>query len=155
MKIQYLDPFKESSYNIFQMFQINVQFGNHTLREASISGKEIMVVVGVTGAIRGQIYLGLSKEFALKVVSAMMGGAIVTELDSMAQSAVSELGNMICGNAITVFSKDGLSLDITPPTVIAGNGMQVTARKMSVLSVPVQLDGIDGMEISIALEGES
>ncbi len=44
-------------------------------------------------------------------------GMPVTELDDMATSAISELGNMIMGNAATIFSTKGIVIDITPPTV--------------------------------------
>ncbi len=47
-------------------------------------------------------------------------GMPVTELDDMAMSAISELGNMIMGNAATIFSTKGIVIDITPPTVCRG-----------------------------------
>ncbi|WP_373229194.1 chemotaxis protein CheX [Cohnella sp.] len=152
VKAQHINPFLESTRNVFGMFQMSVQIGSPSLQESPFSGKDILTMVGVTGVIRGQIYLGLSLASALKIASVMMGGAIVTEFDSMAQSAVSELSNMICGNALTVFSQEGIVLDITPPNLIVGQGMQVAAVKMGVLSVPIHLDGMDGVEMNIALE---
>ncbi len=152
VKAQYINPFLESTSNIFGMFQMSIKKGSPSLRESPFSGKEILTMVGVTGVIRGQIYMGMSMACALKIASVMMGGAAVTEFDSMAQSAVSELSNMICGNALTLFSTAGILLDITPPTLIVGHKIEVAAVKMNVLSVPIQLDDIDGMELNIALE---
>lgn len=152
MKAQHINPFLDSTSNVFGMFQMSIQIGSPSLKESPFSGKDIMTMVGVTGVIRGQIYLGMSQECALKIASVMMGGAVVTEFDAMAQSAVSELSNMICGNALTQFSQEGIVLDITPPTLIAGYKIEVAAMKMSVLSVPILLDGLDGLEMNIALE---
>ena len=47
------------------------------------------------------------KSVALKLVSAMMGGYAIAEMDEMGQSAISELGNMISGNASTILYNQG------------------------------------------------
>jgi chemotaxis protein CheX len=91
------------------------EVGSPSLRDSLFSGKEILTVVGITGQIRGQMYLGISKRSTLKMISIMMGGASVSAFDAIAQSAISELSNMIAGNAMTRFANEGISLDITPP----------------------------------------
>ncbi|WP_081413210.1 chemotaxis protein CheX [Aneurinibacillus terranovensis] len=152
MKLMYINPFLESTSYIFGQFQLSCQVGNPILQETPFSGKEILTVVGVTGEIRGQIDLGIPMASALKIVSKMMGGVDVPSFDSMAQSAICELSNMICGNAITRFSKEGILLDITPPTLILGNKMEVAAVKMRVLSIPVLIEGMESLEMNIVLE---
>lgn len=59
---------------------------------------------------------------------------------------------MICGNAITRFSKEGILLDITPPTLILGNKIEVAAVKMRVLSIPVLIEGMEALDMNIVLE---
>ena len=56
----------------------------------------------MTGQMEGDIVFGLHETVALKLVSAMMGGYPIAEMDEMGQSAISELGNMISGNASTI-----------------------------------------------------
>ncbi|WP_219644414.1 chemotaxis protein CheX [Cohnella sp. CFH 77786] len=153
MEEWHLKPFQESANNVFGMFQLSPQIGSPSKRETAFTGNEILTVIGVTGDLRGQVYLGMSTAAAMNIASVMMGGAAIAEFDAMAQSAVSELGNMICGNAaIALYSKEGLSLDITPPTLVAGSGMEVSAVKMNVVSIPIHLEGMDGMEMNLALE---
>lgn len=152
MKVIYINLFLESVNYILESFSLSCQVGSPSLRESPFSGKEILAVVGVTGEKRGQIYMGLPKVTALKIVSKMMGGTAVTEFDSMAQSAISELTNMICGNAMTRFSKEGILLDITPPTLILGSQMEVAAVKMRVLSIPIDIDRMNAFEMNVALE---
>lgn len=153
MKVMYINPFLASTSYIFEKFQLSCKVGNPILRDTPFSGKEILSVVGVTGAIRGQIYLGIPMASALKIVSKMMGGGVdVLNFDPMAQSAISELSNMICGNAITRFSKEGILLDITPPTLILGNNIEVAAVKMRVLSIPVFIEGMEALDMNIVLE---
>lgn len=47
-------------------------------------------------------------------------GMPVSEFDDMARSAISELGNMVMGNAATILSNNNVMIDITPPTIITG-----------------------------------
>jgi len=152
VKVIYINLFLESVNYILESFSLSCQVGSPSLRESPFSGKEILAVVGVTGEKRCQIYMGLPKVTALKIVSKMMGGTAVTEFDSMAQSAISELTNMICGNAMTRFSKEGILLDITPPTLILGSQMEVAAVKMRVLSIPIDIDIMNAFEMNVALE---
>jgi chemotaxis protein CheX len=152
MKVMYINPFLEATTYILGQFQLSCNVGSPSLRETPFSGKEVLTVVGVTGEMRGQIYLGIPMSSALKIVSMMMGGADVQDFDPMAQSAISELSNMICGNAMTHFSKEGIILDITPPTLILGNKVEVSAAKMRVFSVPVLIEGTDSLEINIVFE---
>ncbi|RUS42218.1 chemotaxis protein CheX [Cohnella sp. AR92] len=152
MTTQHIDPFLESASSILGMFQFAPQIGESTKQEKPLTGKEIITVIGVTGHLRGQVYTGMSTDDALRIVSGMMGGASVTEFDDMALSAISELANMICGNAAIHLSQTGVTLDISPPTVITGSGIGVMASKMNMTSVPIHMDGMDGLEICLALE---
>ena len=61
-------------------------------------------------------------------------------------SAICELGNMIMGNAATIFSTKGIGIDITPPTVCVGN-MTITSTASQNISVPLVLN--DGRQIEV------
>ena len=74
------------------------------------------------------IVFGLHEEVAIRVVSAMMGGYSITAMDEMSRSAISELGNMISGNASTMLFNQGVRVDITPPKLMNSGG--VSARNL-------------------------
>lgn len=152
MKAMYINPFLKSACYIFEQFQLSCKIGSPTVLPTPFTGKEVLSVIGVTGKIRGQVYLGITMPSALKIVSTMMGGASVTEFDEMGQSAISELSNMICGNAITRFSEEGISLDITPPSLIIGKKMEVATVNLRVLSIPIHIDGLDSLELNIVFK---
>jgi Predicted inhibitor of MCP methylation, homolog of CheC len=152
MTTQYIHPFLESASNILGMFQFSPRIGEAAEQAKPLDGKEVITVIGVTGHLRGQVYTGMSTADALRIVSGMMGGATVAEFDDMALSAISELANMICGNAAIQLSQGGVALDISPPTIITGSGLGVAASRMKTVSVPIHMDGMDGLEICMALE---
>jgi chemotaxis protein CheX len=148
----YINPFLKSASYVFEQFQMPCQIGNPSIKSSPFSGLEVSTIVGITGDIRGQMYLGGSMSSILNIVSAMMGGVQVSTLGSLEQSAISELANMICGNAMSFFSNDGISLDITPPTLIMGKQIEISAGKMSVLSIPIILNLTNQIEMNIVFE---
>lgn len=110
-------------------------------------------MIGITGEMKGQVLMAFSYANALNVASRMMMGMPVTELDDMATSAISELGNMIMGNAATIFSTKGIVIDITPPTVCQGS-MTITQTYAQNICVPIQAgDGLS-LELDIAIKTE-
>lgn len=152
MKALHINSFLESTTYIFGQFQLSCELGKPTLRDTPFTGKDILTLVGVTGEIQGQIYMGIPKASALEIVSKMMGGYPVSGFDSMAQSALCELSNMICGNAMTLLSNQGILLDITPPSLIFGNMIEVSAVKMQVLSIPILFKDMESLEMNLVLK---
>lgn len=153
MKAIYINPFLKAASYVFQQFQLPCQVGTPSIKSSPFSGLEVLTVVGITGDIRGQMYFGGSTSSILQIVSAMMGGAHVSSLGSLEQSAISELANMICGNAMSYFSQEGITLDITPPMLIIGSQFEVSAVKMQVLSIPIKLEQNNQLEMNIVFEG--
>jgi len=66
---------------------------------------------------------------AIRIASVMLDQPVKV-FDQLAVSAIAELGNMTCGNALMHLAEAGFDCDITPPTVVRG---QV---KISMLSLP-------------------
>jgi chemotaxis protein CheX len=148
---KYIHPFVEATEYIFQQFNLPCSFGEPRLMDSSVKGKDIYSVLGVTGALRGQVYIGFSKYTALDIVSAMMGGMPIHELDAMGQSALAELSNMICGNATTRFSADGFILDITPPSVVIGKDLEISSSKVDFITITLHVAGMDGIELTLGM----
>jgi chemotaxis protein CheX len=152
LKAAYINPFLKAASYVFEQFHLPCQIENPSIKGSPFSGLDVLTVVGITGDIRGQMYLGGSMSSILNIVSAMMGGAPVSSLGSLEQSAISELANMICGNAMSFFSQEDISLDITPPTLIMGKQIEISAVKMRVLSIPIILNSIDQLQMNIVFE---
>jgi len=72
-----------------------VKLGSISLKNSPYASDNIVILVGLTGKIRGQAIFSMNKNVALTAASGMMGGLNLTELDEMSKSALSELTNMI------------------------------------------------------------
>jgi len=83
-------------------------------------------------------------------VSAMMGGYVISEIDEMGRSAISELGNMISGNASTILYNQGVRVDITPPKLIQ-SAQSAGFNATQALTIPLIMDGIGELDIQVLI----
>lgn len=119
MKAEVINPFLESARTVIeQVIQVSPSTGNLGIKEIELIDNHIWIQVGMTGQLSGNIIFGIAEQVALRMVSIMMGGYVITEMDEMGQSAISELGNMISGNASTILYNQGVSVDISPPQIM-------------------------------------
>lgn len=106
---------------IFPMFGLAHRFMCELSESTLNSTEHVNVLIELTHGLKGSIILGLSKEAALEIVSGLMGGMEITELDEMGQSALSEFMNMLSGNAIgKAASEVNKLIDISTPTISSG-----------------------------------
>lgn len=148
MKAEYINPFLESAKNVIeQVVQIKPATGVPGLKPFVIVDNYIFIQIGINGQMQGRVVFGISVPVALKMISAMMGGFIISEIDEIGRSAISELGNMISGNASTILYNQGVHVDITPPTFI--NTADVTLSAAKALTIPLIMEGIGEMDIQV------
>lgn len=104
----------------------------------------VLINLSMVGSLRGVIMIGMDLDSAKRFASKMMMGMEVNEFDQLAQSAVSEMGNMVCANACTQYSKIGVTgLDISPPTLMIGQGGQATLPVPQTIVIHFLVDGIE------------
>jgi len=150
VKAEVINPFLESARTVIQqVVQVSPSTGSLGVKEIQPVEDHIWIQIDMTGHFSGMVIFGLQEEVALRIVSAMMGGFVLTEMDEMGRSAISELGNMISGNASTILSNQGYDVDITPPKVIQSEGGQAAPRKA--LCIPLVMDGIGELDIQVMI----
>lgn len=76
------------------------------------------VFVGITGDIKGKLVL-IGEQNLFSSLGEIMFGVPVQ--DEMLLSFSGELGNMIAGNLSTHITNEGVSIDITAPSIITGD----------------------------------
>ncbi|MBJ6363837.1 chemotaxis protein CheX [Paenibacillus sp. GCM10012307] len=151
MKAEFINPFLESARTVIeQMIMIRPETGELRIKDVRMVEGHIWIHIGMSGQIDGEVIFGLSESVALKMVSAMMGGFVITEIDEMSRSAISELGNMISGNASTILFNQGVKVDITPPKVLS-NVQAADALPPRALTIPLIMDGIGELDIQVLI----
>lgn len=148
MNIEYINPFIEASQSVIKMMlNVDAKMGKVYVKKTHKMSNNIAIFVGLTGKIRGQVVFCMSSETACYIASKMMGGFDMPELNEIAKSAISELTNMILGNTATILYSKGIGIDITPPSFVMGENMQVSSSKATTITVPLIIDPDEGTKI--------
>lgn len=143
MNVKILNPFLEAAAEVVAAeCKTSVERGNLTLHKSSMTADEVTVLISLIGKIQGVALYGMSIQTGLGLVSRVMGQTF-TEFDSLAQSGVAELGNVISGCATVKLSQAGYVADISPPTLILGKGLTVSTLDFPRIVVPLTTEAGD------------
>lgn len=152
MNVEYINPFINVSINLVQMVcNVKADRGQIFIKNSTFMAENVVIIIGIAGEFKGQVFFSMNESTACKIASAMMFGMEVNALEDMAKSAIAELGNMIMGNVSTEFSNSGIKIDITPPTVLVGSDIAVSTKGVKTICVPLILENIGKIEIDVAV----
>jgi chemotaxis protein CheX len=119
-----------------------VKYGVRTVRRKAVEcHKELFLrydvttLIGISGDARGNIAYSFSNDTAKNIASSMLMGTNVTHLDEIAQSAITELTNMMTGNATIKMSEHQAIVDITPPSLLIGKNTRFYLNFPNIYSV--------------------
>jgi CheY-specific phosphatase CheX len=99
---------------------------------------EVNVIVGFTGAVQGQILLGMTRQAACAMASVLLMEEL-TEWGEMATSGMAEIANIVAGGCATSLHQKGWPSNITVPSVIAGEKVQISWPNLFVLETTLNL----------------
>lgn len=150
MDVKHINPVIESISNIMPQ----LGFPEVSKKGVSVKGKDIdspgvVIIIGLIGDVKGNIIYGLSIDDAKKVASQMMMGMPVDDFNEMAQSAISELVNMLTANVATNYSRDNINVDISTPTLVQGE-FTANASTDKVICIEMDVNGIN-LHVNISL----
>lgn len=150
MKAEYANVFIRSATTVFSQ-EIHVALSRKALsrKNAPVPGLPICIVIGITGAIRGQVVYSMDTDFAYQVTKAMVPYKLPTELRKLTNSAVSEVANMITGQASIALAGENKLIHLTPPAVFTGRDMQVDFLSIPTICLSL-ISEIGSLEINIA-----
>lgn len=153
MNVEYINPFIQGTQSVLKnVCNEETTLGKIYLKTSPYTGETISIIIGVTGDIKGQVIFSLNVVSACSIASKMMMGMPVPEMDELAKSAISELTNMILGNTATLFYNGGINIDITPPSLLMGQNIQISTTKTQTICIPLQLSDGNNFEIDVSLQ---
>ena len=119
-----------------------VSTGTPKLVTTPIVQPEMGVLIGITGQVRGRLFVEAKHTVFASIAEAMFGMQLEGD---MLESFVGELGNMIAGNMSTLVSQESINIDITPPTVLVGQ-TKLSGYETAIV-IPVQLESNDELRV--------
>lgn len=149
--VRHINPFLQSSISIVEsVTTMKLTVSKPEKTDFLFKDTTYAIQVGVVGEMKGQVVLAMNDKHAKIIASKMMFGMPVEELDDMSKSALNELSNMIMGNTATIFSTQGILIDITPPLAVYGRDLKLTTD-VEGLKVPLLFEGEEYLSLYICV----
>ncbi len=153
LDLSMVNPFLGATFEVFkQLFNVDLTKSGISMKKAPSATNEVAIIVGITGATHtGVMVLSLKKYTAIKMVRILYPDMQINEKDEEFSDALGEIANIISGNAMNQFSKNGMSLNITTPSVIVGQAFEVHLLDQTTLSTEMQ-SPFGVLEINVAIK---
>lgn len=153
MDAKLVNPFIEALTAVMPQMGFDVPVRSKMeVRTNMVESNGVSVIVGFTKEIRGNVVYNMTEEAARFIASKMMMGMPVPVFDDMAQSAISEMSNMLTANAATNITALGYDVDISTPSLSIGAGFNIKISQEQYLAVEMDLGG-QMIELNIAVQG--
>lgn len=133
MDLNLLTPFIDSTCSILgEMAGIELsQTDQAQNQEGAIDSFGVASILSFSGKIKGRFVLDMTPELAEQAARTMLGELDPNERIRMMAAAVSEINNIICGDANTALNNNyGYNLRLVPPIVFTGKGMTVSVAQI-------------------------
>ncbi len=127
MKMELIQPFINAADAVLsQTLQCPTRIGDVAMEEEAYRRKGMAATVVIQGDIEGRVIFDIEAPTATRVASALAGSEL-QENDDLVRETVSELANLVIGNAVTTLNDQGFRFKINPPQVhSADQGMKST-----------------------------
>lgn len=126
MDVKIINPFLVAAIHVLKtMANIEPTPGKPFLKKEARALGDVSAVLGITGDARGSMAITFT-ESCIKAIVSNLFGTPITEFNEEVTDAVGELANMICGDARRRLGEQGIALQASIPTVIAGKDHSIT-----------------------------
>jgi chemotaxis protein CheX len=126
MDVNLINPFLDGTVSVLKtMAFVEPKAGKPFWKRNENAIGDVTGIIGMTGAAKGSLALSFSEECILKIVSNMLGEEY-TSINGDIRDAVGEITNMISGAARQDLEKLGYMVTAAIPTIISGNGHQIS-----------------------------
>lgn len=116
MSNDFVNPFYVATREVFRlMLDLEIQRGADQLKQDGLENKKARVSIGIVGDLEGTIYYSFPESMTLEMVR-IMSGMEMEVVDDFVTSALSEIVNIISGNAMSNLFENNYTCDILPPT---------------------------------------
>ena len=119
MRMELIQPFIGSLDAVLaEMMKTPAKIVDLTMEEEGYRRKGMAALVRFQGEIEGRIVLDMEPSAAAQVAGFLAGGE-VDPSESIVPEAVSELANMVIGNAVTQLNDRGFQFKVHPPEALS------------------------------------
>lgn len=155
MKAEHANIFIRCAVEVFQK-EMGLKLTRNELakKESPMPSLPVSIILGITGPLRGQVVYAMDENFAYRVARAMLPNRLPAEVRKMVNSAVSEMANIITGQASIALAGESDTIHLTPPAVMLARDLRIDFLDLPTIALRL-ISEIGLLEINIALTGEN
>lgn len=154
VQAKYFSPFFKYFYKrVREILPQDVQsvVDDFVIRDEPFTQCDINVVISISGVFAGRSVMGMDTRVALELAE-IVSGQPIDSFEKDAQSVISELMNIIVGNAV---SELGLTIDqikFTPPTLFYSRAVKTRVSESGFTLMRQMKTGWGKIEFNLSLE---
>ena len=146
MRYEYIDPLVASTKKVLvSVMNAEITRGEIALVKGDVLGGDVSILISLRGDSDGHIIVNLDRETAARICG-VMNGPVPDDSTSFDVDTISELSNMIAGNAASSLNDLGFDFAVYPPCVMTADEIGRRTEGVEVFRVPI---GTPCGEISI------
>ena len=150
MRAEFVNPFLQAASEVLETeLGSEPTCGAVGLQNSAYTTEEVTAVVQVSGSITGLVLYGMPEKTARAIVGHLQGSPCEL-FDTLAQSGISELGNVITGRATTLLEGAGFPTRLASPQLVLGRGRMVSQFDQQRLVIPLDT-ALGPINIEVAL----
>ena len=151
MKVEYANIFILSAVDVMlKEAKIHLSRKDLVRKDAPVPTRLVSIIVGITGFIRWQIVYAMDQSFAYGITRAMLPDRLPVDSKMLVNSAISEIANIITGQASIHLAGSMEKLCLTPPVVLMASDLTLDFLSIPTICLSL-LSEIGILEINIAL----
>lgn len=136
MRLDYIDPFIESArYVLSEISRLEIKWGELSLKPAPTPTKDTITIIGLAGDVEGRVLFEMDEKTAL-IVAGRMNSADYSHFTPVVIDSLSELTNMMIGNAVSRLNDMGFRFTTSPPTFFKGRDMLSSTPRIETVVIP-------------------
>lgn len=136
MRLDYIDPFIESArYVLSEISRLEIKWGELSLKPAPTPTKDTITIIGLAGDVEGRVLFEMDEKTAL-IVAGRMNSADYSHFTPVVIDSLSELTNMMIGNAVSRLNDMGFKFTTSPPTFFKGRDMLSLTPQIETVVIP-------------------
>lgn len=126
MDARFVNPFIAALSSVLpQMGFKNVVRAKLFSKDQFMDNQGVLINVQLTNNIAGNVAFTMTEESAKQLSSTIMMGMPVEQLDTMAQSALCEMVNIVTSNAAIALNKEGFGVGLVPPALSQNTKLKI------------------------------
>lgn len=119
MKAEVINPFLNATTTVFHdLLKVPLVRGRMLLRSSPLPSHEVAIYLTIKGKHTGTVVYSMNFDAALKIAHRLVPNLKKEELINEYRDIIGEVSNMITGNALQIFIKQGTDLDLSVPMVL-------------------------------------